>query len=195
MAANRVIGAGGRIPWHYTSDMRHVKETTTGFPCIMGRKTYESFPRRPLPGRQNIVLTRSTGYQVAAEVKICAGLAEATTWCGNLGAEKVFILGGEEVYRLALAEADEMLITLVPDDVAGDTLFLQGCGRLDLPTANVDEMWRTLYERLATLPGDVVLYPGHDYGHLPSAPLADVRRFNSHLKVPDIDTWRRLMGR
>jgi dihydrofolate reductase len=123
MAANRVIGAGGRIPWHYTSDMRHVKETTTGFPCIMGRKTYESFPRRPLPGRQNIVLTRSTGYQVAAEVKICAGLAEATTWCGNLGAEKVFILGGEEVYRLALAEADEMLITLVPDDVAGDTLF------------------------------------------------------------------------
>ena len=123
MAANHVIGRNGQIPWHYYSDMRQLNQTTMGFPCVMGRRTYESFPRRPLPGRQNIVLTRSTGYQVAGGVKICAGLEVATTWCEDLGAEKVFILGGEEVYRLALADADEMLITIVPDDVAGDTLF------------------------------------------------------------------------
>jgi dihydrofolate reductase len=56
-------------------------------------------------------------------VKICSELSEARTWCEELGAEKVFILGGEEVYRLSLNEADEMLITMIPDDVPGDTLF------------------------------------------------------------------------
>jgi glyoxylase-like metal-dependent hydrolase (beta-lactamase superfamily II) len=79
--------------------------------------------------------------------------------------------------------------------IAGDTLFLQGCGRLDLPTADVDEMYRTLYERLATLPAETVLYPGHDYGHVPHAPLGEVRQTNAHLRVPDLATWRRLMGR
>jgi glyoxylase-like metal-dependent hydrolase (beta-lactamase superfamily II) len=78
--------------------------------------------------------------------------------------------------------------------IAGDTLFLQGCGRLDLPTADVDEMYRTLYERLATLPADIVLYPGHDYGSVPYAPLGEVRQTNAHLRVPNLETWRRLMG-
>lgn len=79
--------------------------------------------------------------------------------------------------------------------VAGDTLFLQGCGRLDLPTADVDEMWRTLTERLATISADTILYPGHDYGSAPHAPMSEVRRDNDSLNVPDIDTWRRMMGR
>ncbi len=79
--------------------------------------------------------------------------------------------------------------------IAGDTLFLQGCGRLDLPTADVDEMYRSLYERLATLPAETVLYPGHDYGSKPHAPLGEVRQNNAHLRVPNLETWRRLMGR
>lgn len=79
--------------------------------------------------------------------------------------------------------------------VAGDTLFLQGCGRLDLPGGDVDEMWRTLYQRLATLPDDVVLYPGHNYGQQPHAPLETVRRTNHALQAPTLDDWRRLMGR
>jgi len=77
--------------------------------------------------------------------------------------------------------------------VAGDTLFLQGCGRVDLPGGDSDEMFRTLHERLATLPGELLLYPGHDYGG-GRAPLSDVRRSNHYLRVPDLPTWRRLMG-
>lgn len=79
--------------------------------------------------------------------------------------------------------------------IAGDTLFLQGCGRLDLPGGDVDEMWRTLYERLATLPDDVVLYPGHNYAAKPHAPLEEVRRTNYALQAPTLEDWHRLMGR
>lgn len=79
--------------------------------------------------------------------------------------------------------------------VAGDTLFLQGCGRVDLPGADADEMWRTLTQRLASLPGDLVLYPGHDYGDRPHAPLEHVRQTNPSLRVPTIEDWRRMMGR
>ena len=79
--------------------------------------------------------------------------------------------------------------------VAGDTLFLQGCGRLDLPGSDVDEMWRTLTERLATLPDSTILYPGHDYGRAPHAPMGEVRATNGHLNVPSIEHWRQMMGR
>lgn len=79
--------------------------------------------------------------------------------------------------------------------IAGDTLFLEGCGRLDLPGSDVDQMWRTLTERLATLADDVTLFPGHDYSDAPSAPLGEVRRNNHALQVPTIDHWRRMMGR
>lgn len=77
--------------------------------------------------------------------------------------------------------------------VAGDTLFLQGCGRVDLPGGDPDEMYRSLTERLASLPGETVLYPGHAYGGA-HADLATVRRTNPYLRVPDLQTWRRLMG-
>jgi hydroxyacylglutathione hydrolase len=76
--------------------------------------------------------------------------------------------------------------------IAGDTLFLEGCGRTDLPGGDIDEMWRTLYERLLTLPADLVLYPGHDYAKLPPAALSEVRRTNSALQAPDLATFRRL---
>lgn len=77
--------------------------------------------------------------------------------------------------------------------VAGDTLFLQGCGRVDLPGGDSDEMYRTLTQRLATLPGDTVLYPGHAYGG-ESAPMETVRRTNPYLRVPSLETWRMMMG-
>lgn len=79
--------------------------------------------------------------------------------------------------------------------VAGDTLFLQGCGRLDLPGGDVDEMWRTLHQRLSTIPDDVVLYPGHNYGPRPAAPMGEVRRINPELRIPTLEDWRRLRGR
>lgn len=77
--------------------------------------------------------------------------------------------------------------------VAGDTLFLQGCGRVDLPGGDPEQMYYTLTQRLSTLPGDMVLYPGHAYGGM-HAPLAQVRRTNPYLQVKDLATWRRAMG-
>ncbi len=74
--------------------------------------------------------------------------------------------------------------------VAGDTLFLQGCGRVDLPGGDVDEMYYTLTQRLASLPDDTVLFPGHAYGG-ENAPLGVVRRTNPYLQVKDLETWRR----
>jgi hydroxyacylglutathione hydrolase len=78
--------------------------------------------------------------------------------------------------------------------ISGDTLFLDGCGRTDLPGGDVEQMWRTLYERLMALPGDLVLYPGHHYGAKPSAPLDEVRRTNSMLRAPDYATFLAMRG-
>ena len=81
-----------------------------------------------------------------------------------------------------------------PALVSGDTLFVGGCGRVDLPGADPDEMYRTLTQRLAKLPAGTVLYPGHDYGDTPTATLADQRARNPYLRVPTLEDWRRLMG-
>ena len=78
--------------------------------------------------------------------------------------------------------------------VAGDTLFVQGCGRVDLPGGDPDEMYRTLTQRLARLPETTVLYPGHDYGPTPTSTLADERRANAYLRVRSLEDWRRFMG-
>lgn len=77
--------------------------------------------------------------------------------------------------------------------VAGDTLFLQGCGRVDLPGGDSEQMYLTLTQRLASLPGEMVLYPGHAYGGH-HAPMSEVRRTNPYLRVKDLATWRRNMG-
>ncbi len=77
--------------------------------------------------------------------------------------------------------------------VAGDTLFLQGCGRVDLPGGDPDEMYITLSQRLASLPGDMMLYPGHAYGGM-SAPLADVRRLNPYLQAQNLASFRTARG-
>jgi len=78
--------------------------------------------------------------------------------------------------------------------VAGDTLFVQGCGRVDLPGGDPDEMYRTLTRRLASLPDDTILYPGHHYGDRPSASMGETREQNYALRVGGLDDWRRLMG-
>jgi glyoxylase-like metal-dependent hydrolase (beta-lactamase superfamily II) len=77
--------------------------------------------------------------------------------------------------------------------VAGDTLFLQGCGRVDLPGGDSEQMYTTLTQRLGSLPPELMLYPGHAYGGM-SAPLGEVRRTNPYLRVKDLMQWRRMMG-
>lgn len=78
--------------------------------------------------------------------------------------------------------------------IAGDTLFLQGCGRVDFPGGDADEMYRTLTQRFSTLSDETILYPGHHYSAETHAPLGVVRQTNHYLKVPDLASWRRLMG-
>lgn len=78
--------------------------------------------------------------------------------------------------------------------VSGDTVFLQGCGRTDFPGGDAEEMWRTLNQRLASLPGELTLFAGHDYGQVPSASLGEVRRTNPVLRTPDLATFLRYFG-
>ena len=77
--------------------------------------------------------------------------------------------------------------------VSGDTLFINGCGRVDLPGSDADEMYRSL-QRLKALPDDTLVLPGHNYSEVPNATLADSKRQNPYLAVKDIDTWRQMMG-
>lgn len=118
-----VIGNEGDLPWHHQADMKHFMKTTLGHPCIMGRRTYESFPRSPLPRRPNLVLTRNAEYPLPAEVDRFADLPAALTHCRAAGYDTAYICGGEGVYREAMPLATEMLLTHVPDRVAGDTHF------------------------------------------------------------------------
>jgi glyoxylase-like metal-dependent hydrolase (beta-lactamase superfamily II) len=78
--------------------------------------------------------------------------------------------------------------------VAGDTLFLQGCGRVDLPGGNSEELYRTLTQRLTKIKDNIILYPGHNYGGRPSAPMGEVRETNSYLQIESLQDWMNLMG-
>jgi glyoxylase-like metal-dependent hydrolase (beta-lactamase superfamily II) len=78
--------------------------------------------------------------------------------------------------------------------VAGDTLFVGACGRVDLPGADPAEMYRSLTQRLAHLPDDVALYPGHDYGPRPTSTLGEERRSNIYMRIPTLEQWLRMMG-
>lgn len=122
ISRNNVIGKDRGLPWHYPQDLRFFKRTTMGHPVVMGRKTFETL-RRPLPGRQNIVLTRNPGYQAPPEVLICPTLAAAREHCEQAGADRMCIIGGAQIYRAALPETDEMVITRIPEEVEGDTWF------------------------------------------------------------------------
>ena len=118
-----VIGREGALPWREPADMRHFRRVTMGHPVVVGRRTFESFPRRPLPGRTNLVLTRNRSYQVPEGAVACRSLEEAIAWCKKEGAGKLFVLGGAEVYRQALPIADEMQLTWIPGKIEGDAFF------------------------------------------------------------------------
>lgn len=119
-ARNGVIGQGGVMPWHLPEDLAHFKQTTLGAPVIMGRKTWESVPPkfRPLPGRRNIVITRDAAWQ-AAGAERAGSLDEAIALCQD--AERAWVTGGGEIYRLALPRADLAVVTEIDADFAGDT--------------------------------------------------------------------------
>ena len=120
VARNGVIGREGGLPWHISSDLKRFREITMGKPVIMGRKTWESLPRKPLPGRRNIVITRQAGFTAeGAEVVVSAGEALALT----AGAPEVAVIGGGEIYRLFWPLVDRIYLTEVDLAVEGDTHF------------------------------------------------------------------------
>jgi dihydrofolate reductase len=115
---NGVIGDGGKLPWHIPSDLRRFKETTLGKPIIMGRKTWDSLPRKPLPGRQNIVITRQKEW-TAEGADIAANVDAALRLAGDV--PEVCVIGGGEIYQLFLPLADRIYLTEVDAVVQGDT--------------------------------------------------------------------------
>ncbi|MDN4595872.1 dihydrofolate reductase [Leifsonia virtsii] len=119
-ANDRVIGAGGVMPWHLTEDLRHFRALTGSDPVVMGRRTWESLPERyrPLPGRTNIVITRRADWAAPGAV-VAHSLDDALTAAGD--ADTVWITGGGELYREALPRADRLEITEIDLDVDGDT--------------------------------------------------------------------------
>lgn len=119
MAQNRIIGKDGKMPWHIPEELRLFKKTTMGYPMIMGRKTFESFPA-PLPGRRHIVLSRNKAYSPQGG-EYAPSLAAALALCGQ--AEKVFIIGGADIFKQGLSVATSMILTLLERNVAGDVSF------------------------------------------------------------------------
>jgi len=121
-AANGVIGDKGRIPWRLPEDMRRFKQVTMGKPCIMGRKTWESLPKKPLPGRLNIVVTRDPHY-AAEGAAVVHSFEEGVTLAKSESANQIAVIGGEEIYRAALPLADVIYLTEVLAEFPGDALF------------------------------------------------------------------------
>lgn len=119
IAENGVIGRQGGLPWHLPSDLRHFKETTLGFPIIMGRKTFESIGKA-LPGRENIVLTRDTA-RVFPGCLSFPSLSEALDHCRQR--KKVFIIGGGDIFQIALPITDTIIVTALEREVTGDVFF------------------------------------------------------------------------
>ena len=124
-AENGVIGRGDALPWELPDDLQHFKRTTIGRPIIMGRKTWESLGR-PLPGRPHVVITRDRSYEaLGASVvhDLDQALSVAYGMAVALKEEEIMIIGGAEIYRLAMAKADRLYLTEVGLSPHGDAFF------------------------------------------------------------------------
>lgn len=115
-----VIGYNNELPWRLPEDLKYFKETTMGHPIVMGRKTYESIGK-PLPGRENIVLTRDPDFQ-ASGCLVFQSKAQLLNWIENQDLE-VFITGGAEIFGLFMDEVDRLYVTQINDEFEGDTYF------------------------------------------------------------------------
>ncbi|MBI3576081.1 MAG: type 3 dihydrofolate reductase [Gammaproteobacteria bacterium] len=119
LAENRVIGVNNTLPWRLPNDLKHFRRLTTGHAIILGRKNYESIGK-PLPERTNIVITRNRDFR-ATGCLVAHSLDEALTLAGN--DPEIFVIGGAEIYRAALARTNRLYLTRVHATIAGDTHF------------------------------------------------------------------------
>ena len=125
-AANGVIGRGGALPWRLKSDLALFRTLTMGKPVIMGRRTWDSLPRRPLPGRFNIVLSRDGTFQPAGAL-VCEDFSEAVgiarDHASDEGVQEVCVIGGAALFELALPRAARIYLTEVEARPEGDVFF------------------------------------------------------------------------
>jgi len=146
MADNRVIGHQGGIPWQLPEDLKMFKRTTMGHALLMGRKTYESIGK-PLPGRKNIIISRNLNY-IAPGCYIADSIESAISLCGE--ASKVFVLGGEQIFKSCLPICDTVILTILDLAVEGDTYFPE------LPPAEFKEVH--CEEFSGSIPHKIVTY-------------------------------------
>jgi dihydrofolate reductase len=132
-----VIGRAGGLPWRLSTDLKRFKSLTMGHHLIMGRKTYESLGRT-LPGRTSVVVTRQAEYAAVAGVLVARSLDEALTFAA--GDSEPFIIGGGEIFAVALPRADRLYVTWVEAEIAGDTYF---------PVVNLESWQRVHCEPIA----------------------------------------------
>lgn len=120
MDENRVIGKNNQLPWHLPADLKFFKKTTMGHPIVMGRKTYQSIGR-PLPGRENIIITRNLEFSCDG-CTVLHSVEELIQYAGNTDKE-MFIIGGAEIFKEVFPIADRLYITKIYEEFDGDTFF------------------------------------------------------------------------
>jgi dihydrofolate reductase len=120
--ANGTIGRSGAVPWRIPADMQHFRRVTMGKPCIMGRKTWESLPKKPLPGRTNIVITRDRAFAADGAV-VAYSLDEALARAEEEAPQEVAVIGGADIYRQAVPHAGRVYLTEVHAEIEGDTFM------------------------------------------------------------------------
>ena len=132
VAKNGVIGRDGDLPWRLSSDLKRFKAATMGKPVLMGRKTWESLPRKPLPGRQNLILTRDANFiadNAWVYTDLAAMVAAGRAMAAAAGVGEACIIGGAQLYNAVLPQADRIVLTevnLTPDGDAHLDLDLSG---------------------------------------------------------------------
>ena len=126
IAANGVIGRDGDMPWKLSTDLRRFKALSMGKPLVMGRKTFESFGSKPLPGRPHIIISRQAGLELAG-VEVVSSVEHAMARAEELAiavkADEICVIGGGEIYRQAMPHADVLYVTHVEAELEGDTTF------------------------------------------------------------------------
>ena len=148
MTHDRVIGINGGLPWHYSEDLKRFKRRTMGCAVIMGRVTWDSLERKALPGRRNIVVSRSE----VAGVECYGGIEPAIEACGE---EDWWVIGGGQVYRAAMPYLNWLDVTFVPDVVEGEGVVRfpeidLGCWAVgkEMIVADESELFNIIYRRI-----------------------------------------------
>ncbi|MDF1598328.1 dihydrofolate reductase [Mesorhizobium sp. YIM 152430] len=122
IAENGVIGRDGDLPWRLSTDLRRFKALTLGKPIVMGRRTWESFPKRPLPGRTNIVITRQADFADEGAV-VAHSLEEAIAIAKGEKPDEICVIGGGQIFRDSMPLASVLHITHILASIDGDTFF------------------------------------------------------------------------